>query len=223
MKTMEKEEVKRQKKKKCLKPSTLTRYLHLLTWNKTLQCWTFNIPAGVTCAGASPWCAKYCYGKKGNWTFKHTKASIDRKLTVTLDPETFMERLSFELDKIVENGFNVVRIHSNGDFYSVDYFRTWLDIARKHKEITFFCYTKQWRIEGWYEILKESSRIRNFHVMCSYDDTMDSRPKRWMRIASISDNWDEVTCKKQLDKSESCATCKICFDPKEKRLVFYPH
>jgi hypothetical protein len=208
---------------KKLKPSTLSKYLKLLTWNKTLKCWTFNIPAGTTCEGASLWCAKYCYAKKGNWRYKNVKKQSNRKLTITLNPPEFMKRLSFELDKISANGYNIVRIHSSGDFYSVDYFRTWLDIARNHKNITFFCYTKQWRIKGWYEILKEASRINNFHVMCSYDNTMDSRPRRWMRIASISDDWNKVTCKKQLDKSESCATCKICFDPKEKRVVFYPH
>lgn len=220
MKALEKEEVR---PKKHLRPSTLSKYLKLLTWNTTLKCWTFNIPAGITCEGASPWCAKFCYGKKGNWRYTNVRECVDRKLTVTLDPEAFMERLSFELNKVLENGFDVVRIHSSGDFYSVDYFRTWLDIAKNHKDITFFCYTKQWRVEGWEEILKESSRINNFHVMYSHDKTMDSRPKRWMRIATISDDWNKVTCKKQLDKSESCATCGICFDPKKKLVVFYPH
>lgn len=208
---------------KKLKPSTLSKYFKLLTWNKTLQCWTFNIPAGTTCEGASPWCAKYCYAKKGNWRYENVRKRANEKLTITLNPPAFMERLSFELNKIAENGYNVVRIHSSGDFYSVDYFRTWLDIAKEHNNITFFCYTKQWRVDGWYEILKEGSRINNFHVLCSYDETMKSRPKRWMKIARVSDDWNQVNCKKQLNKKQSCATCRMCFDSKVRRIVFYPH
>jgi hypothetical protein len=205
-----------------LKPSTLNKKLKLLSWNSTLGCWTFNLPAGHTCYGFSKWCYKRCYGKKGNWCFKTTIKSIDYKWRQTQDLDKFVDQLILELDVIQRNGFNIVRIHSSGDFYNIDYFRSWIDIAKIYTNITFYCYTKNWRLNGWYKILHEADKINNFYIICSYDYTMKDFPK-WNKVAKISENKKEINCKKQIDKKHNCVSCKMCFNDKIKEIIFYPH
>jgi hypothetical protein len=60
----------------------------------------------------------------------------------------------------------VVRVHESGDFYSVEYFRKWLKIARKLPNIQFYAYTKSWFIAQHLEELTD-----NFVIIFSLDNT----------------------------------------------------
>ena len=56
------------------------------------------------------------------------------------------------------------RIHDSGDFFSYDYFAAWADMARRHPETRFYCYTKERGIVLKYGV---DNLPGNFVVNCS--------------------------------------------------------
>jgi hypothetical protein len=60
----------------------------------------------------------------------------------------------------------VVRIHESGDFYSVAYFKKWIEIAKKLPGKTFYAYTKSWFIAQHLDELPD-----NFIIIFSLDKT----------------------------------------------------
>lgn len=69
----------------------------------------------------------------------------------------------------------VLRLHTSGDFFSLDYFRAWNRVAQNHPEIRFYAYTK--RI-GWYLKMREEL-AENFRILASYGSTSDSLITRY--------------------------------------------
>jgi hypothetical protein len=47
----------------------------------------------------------------------------------------------------------IVRVHVSGDFYTSDYFKAWLNVARQRPAVTFYWYTKA--IRFWVDHLEE--------------------------------------------------------------------
>jgi hypothetical protein len=61
---------------------------------------------------------------------------------------------------------SVIRIHESGDFYSVAYFKKWIEIAKKLPGKTFYAYTKSWFIAQHLDELPD-----NFIIIFSLDST----------------------------------------------------
>lgn len=90
------------------------------------------------------------------WNFKLVKAAKTRDKIFKL------------LDESIPYGL-VYRIHSGGDFFTLDYFDAWLDIARKYPERTFYAYTKA--LPFWVKRMGEIPP--NFKLTASYGGTHD--------------------------------------------------
>jgi hypothetical protein len=127
----------------------------LLTQNSELRpdgIYNFSLPAfGVrltdgrtmnVCPNAGA-CASYCYARNGTYNFKNVKNAHIRNLELTLDyPELFVNQMIEECNKPRMKG-KYVRIHDSGDFYSIDYLLSWLQIIRACPDVTFYAYTKE--------------------------------------------------------------------------------
>lgn len=198
---------------------------HLLTFNSTLGVHTFNITPGITCAGATTYCASHCYAKNGNFTLPSVCAALDARLMATQDLDTFIAAMSAEIHT---RHISHVRIHSAGDFYSHDYFRAWLTIAEFCPDTVFFAYTRMWRVDGWPEVLPESELVPNLALWYSTDPVSGMPPNG--RVSYILDP-DHGTyhpsmpcpnCRKQTDHA-TCATCGLCFDKSRNAVTFNLH
>jgi hypothetical protein len=123
----------------------------------------FNLPDAYTCPGASLGCLQFCYAKpsKSNNPKSTALARFSRYL-ITLRPD-FADIMVNELKRKKKS---VVRIHESGDFYSVEYFRKWLEVAKRLPEKTFYAYTKSWFIAQHLDELPP-----NFIIIFSLDST----------------------------------------------------
>jgi len=204
-------------------PKTVAKRLKLLTWNDTLKCFTFNIPPGMTCLAASELCYEICYGKKGRWILPSNRRALKRRYQATKCLQHFKLTMIRDLMIIRRYGYNLVRYHSNGDFYSQEYFNTWLDIARCNSDITFFGYTKNWRIQSWHDTLLQAATVPNFYLNQSWDFSMAEFPSLPFPITITTYDWSAVTCLKQTKAGESCASCKRCFNRNVEQQVLHVH
>lgn len=116
-------------------------------WVWSLPAWITTLPDGShfnTCPSAGV-CAKACYARKGTFRFRNVLESHTRNLMMLLDDlQGWEQQLTLELDHPKFRGASV-RIHDGGDFFSDDYLRAWLRIARRTPNTTFYCYTKEIR------------------------------------------------------------------------------
>lgn len=129
--------------------------MNLLTQNSDLKktgIYGWTLPAhfvtlsnGVrfnTCPNAGV-CGAMCYAKNGTYQFSNVKKAHLEKLELVLnDPNKWFDLMNSELkNKKYINKF--IRVHDGGDFYSEDYAKMWLLIAKKNTQITFYSYTKE--------------------------------------------------------------------------------
>lgn len=92
--------------------------------------------------------------------------------------------INYSLPKDAE----IIRIHIGGDYISQKYFDAWLEVARNHSKILFYCYTKS--LPFW---IKRKNEI----------------PKNYSLVASVGGKWD------YLIKSEKLRFAKVVFSHEE--------
>ena len=152
------------------------------------QIFAFNLPAVDTCPGMSSACSS-CYAQRGRWTFAKVQESLHRNWEASRHP-FFAERMIREIRK---RRVHVVRIHASGDFYSVSYIRAWLRIARNCPWVTFYAYTRSWRLSGLRVELEELAALSNVRLWYSADrDTgMPTELPEGVRVAWLQEDADD--------------------------------
>lgn len=137
----------------------------------------FGIPADLdfidgrrkrnTCPGAKD-CRDVCFAKQGMFLFKNVKAARKTALDQTLN-EDFVSLAIADLTKLAKNGYNVVRVHDSGDFYSQEYLNKWYAIAKAMPNLVFYAYTKSFALDLW------TGKPDNFRLIQSLGGRWDSR------------------------------------------------
>ena len=88
-------------------------------------------------------CAAYCYARNGTYNFSNVKGRHIANLEYTLyQADEWYGQMLEETSHPKMRG-KYVRIHDAGDFYSEEYLRLWLKIARECPQVIFYCYTKE--------------------------------------------------------------------------------
>jgi len=121
--------------------------------NKSEVC-AFDLPAGYSCPCADI-CLSYANKTNGkitdgkNTIFRCYAASGESRLPATrnlrwhnFDALKSSDNMVALIEKSLPVGIKIIRIHSSGDFYSLDYSTAWFNVAVNHPEIQFFGYTK---------------------------------------------------------------------------------
>lgn len=202
----------------------------LLTFNKTLGVWTFNVPAGIACPNATEWCSKNCYAKKGNFLYKNVKEGQLNRMARSMR-SNFVELMIKEVKKIAQKGHKIVRVHSCGDFYSKVYIYKWEKIALACPEVTFYAYTRNWRMAKYHLPLALLEKVSNFVLWFSTDPT-SGIPQNAPRISYILEpgshryhkNMPKPNCKKQRKHNyKNCTDCGICTSKKSTAVTFIKH
>ena len=125
--------------------------------------WHFSMLAILTCPGRSALCENICYAL--GFLFKQSEKWAKARMLMRNQLD-FVFRVSVQ---IRANFVKVLRIHVAGDFDSVEYIRKWIEIAQKHKTVTFYGYTRSWQV---------SELIPASHFMPLVDDDVFIRPFR---------------------------------------------
>ena len=115
---------------------------------------SFDIPAGHTCPAASLCHSRAemvegririkdygefrCYAVSSEAMYKDVNSLRNRNWELSKSKD-FVSIISNELKK---EKINSLRIHSSGDFYSPEYMKSWIEIARNNPNVHFWGYTK---------------------------------------------------------------------------------
>lgn len=99
----------------------------------------WSILGHITCNGKTGLCAGFCYNNSKSFD-DHLKLKIDCLILSLLD--VFVPVVSKML-QLTPHLKTFVRIHEDGDFYDMEYFNKWVEIAEKNKNFTFEAYTKE--------------------------------------------------------------------------------
>lgn len=110
----------------------------------------FQIPSislapQCSCRKDAP-CAKGCYGKKGNFTYKQVQQSQQNNYNLYIsNPKAyFNEIISYLNDALIS--YKYFRWHTVGDIVDEKYFNGMIETAKKCKQVKFLCFTKKFDI-----------------------------------------------------------------------------
>lgn len=151
----------------------------------------FNLPAGRTCPGAL-YCKSFAVvdanGKRsiqdGNETiFRCFAASsevqydgafrsrLENLNTISEYLQNGVEFAASQLNVALQHyrtrNTELIRIHESGDFYSIDYLRSWIRVAEMNPDLKFYCYSKSLLI------FLDVKLPENFYMTASYGGKWD--------------------------------------------------
>ena len=143
-------------------------------WNWSIPAWVVTLSDGTVfnaCPSAGV-CARLCYARNGTYLFPQVRAAHIRNLEAVLNdldgwrwnmikelqkrkfrptgtPRELTKPDGVTLDDWMEQwyatGGRAVRVHDAGDFFSDEYLRAWLQVARETPDVLFYAYTKEVR------------------------------------------------------------------------------
>mgnify|MGYP003654394673 FL=1 len=156
-----------------------------------VRLYEFNLPAVSSCPWADT-CKEICYADKGTFKYPNVQAKYNFNYELTLNGPAFIEQIQKELTK---KRVEYVRIHSSGDFYSMNYLKSWLEIARNNPKIVFYGYTKS------VPLLQAVKLPVNFIFCFSTGGKMDHKIKPTDKRAVIFDTKEDLQKARFIDCS----------------------
>ena len=190
-------------------------------WNKT-NVVQFDLPAAYTCPMASlckafanrvtgkmntiPKTTKFvCYAARAE-RYPNVRVIRWHNYELLLNTTDLVALIEASLPKSAK----IVRIHSAGEFYSIEYYEAWVIVAENHPEIQFFGYSK---------VLDYvmASKPDNFRLIYSYGGKEDSR-----RDSLVSGGAIIPTCfvVNSHNEAESHEVETICDNPDRNHMDF---
>ena len=135
----------------------------------SINVFSFDIPAGITCNGI----CKNCYAIKNERMMPTVRISRLLNYIVVLYAlldnnfnKFFIKKIQLELNniKIIYNS-PVIRLHTSGDMFDIDYLNLWIKIINKNKKIKFYTYTKMaWLLP---QVDNINEKFKNFNIIKS--------------------------------------------------------
>jgi len=171
---------------------------------------TYSKVAEESCPGSTPWCRENCYAKR-------IRAPVSTLYMENTDAGAQVPDLP--------EGSKLVRIHVSGDFDSPQYVQRWIEIVIQNPSVTFWAYTRSWRIAELLPHLERLRELPNVQLFASMDEsTIDEPPHDW-RCAWIEGDLraDGLICPEERRKVENCEACGHCFKPKTQDVIFLKH
>ena len=129
--------------------------------------WGFGLPSGTpdTCPGMSATCRAHCYAVAVE-RYRPAAAGAYRRNLARTRRRDFVVRLRALL---IAHAVAVVRVHTGGDFYSRGYARKWLRVMCRAPRVTFYFYTRSWRVPAVRAVIEQMADLPNCVVWYSCD------------------------------------------------------
>ena len=169
----------------------------------------WSLPQVTTCPGRSKVCQALCYVNRGFFPF-HERKYINNY------QDSQSPNFVAAMVEHLQDDVPVMRIHTAGDFYSVDYTLKWCEIVEALPSIQFYSYTRSWNTDilPALEVLRAKS---NMQLFASVDYSMPDPPAEWRKAYLVSDpRATGPQCMKQTGQRESCEACGFCFRGRSK-------
>jgi hypothetical protein len=161
-------------------------------------------------------CLDSCYYNKIIRIYPNQNKFLMDNYNATLKQD-FVKKMN---QALFELNIRFFRIHSCGEFYSVDYFKKWQKIARKNQKILFFTYTKNfnlWKYKRPINLIIYLSDNKN--IWTKYYKYFDGVAKMVEKGEYKPKEYD--WCPSQT-KGLQCIQCQRC-TKKNKKVVFIKH
>ena len=129
--------------------------------------WGFALPSGTSdvCLGMTSTCQAHCYARRYEQYRQKAKAKYQRNLELSKLPDFALRMRYFILNAEIQ----VVRIHTGGDFYSPQYAQQWLQVIESLPTVSFFTYTRCWRVPELRPVLEQMVACPNMQLWYSCD------------------------------------------------------
>lgn len=190
----------------------------------------WSILGHITCNGKTPLCASYCYNNSKSFA-GHIVFKTDCLITSQLG---IFEKIIEKMLTLSPHKETFVRIHEDGDFYDMEYFNKWMNVAKNNKNMTFEAYTKE------PELLEKVEKINaeNENVVLRFSLMEDSATEtiQFVRENSLPNYTCLGTKKKDAEANkvfeyiapknrcvDSCEYCKKCYRKNNITLVTKIH
>jgi hypothetical protein len=125
----------------------------------------FDLPAVVTCPGRTSACVDACYARKGRFNFTNVVDRLAWCYEQSQQPG-FARKLVREARR---KGVMHFRWFSSGDVYSAEFAGKMLTAMRCLPKVTFWLYTRSWRVDDILPSLEDMARLSNCSVWFSVD------------------------------------------------------
>lgn len=158
-----------------------------------------------------------CYGNNMPFAhrYDHTHADFYRFLAEDLD----------RLARKHPQGF-VMRLHVLGDFFDAEYVAFWVNCLRRIPQLRIYGYTHHKSTSALGQLIRgvnnefpDRFRVRisdNWRLTFSANVVpVDVRPENL--------NKSQLLCPEQTGKTESCATCGLCWSQPKRQILFMEH
>ena len=149
-----------------------------------------------------------CYGN--NMPFGHRFKAND----------ALMVSIERDLNKLDAKGKPyLVRLHILGDFFSVEYILFWRRQLAKREYLNVYGYTRNHPTKplGYALQLVREQYGKRFAVRFSnYPDDPFSAQSEHVSTGGIG-------CPVQMNRTNSCGTCTLCWEMEDKSIIFYDH
>lgn len=197
---------------------------------------TWSLPSRKTCPYATNKCKTKYFARK-NENFPNVLSSREKNLEETYG-KNFEKNIINYLEKYLNkkkciNKEVIIRIHTSGDFYSLEYFKKWIKVAdyfKDNNKILFQAYTKSMPILIKY--LNEGNYFEdiNIHfVWSAWEDTNYI----YTKIAKDLDMqiFTTIPLRKEKEWNDKgyficrgdCGNCKACYSKKIKKIAIPIH
>ncbi len=194
--------------------------------------YVWNLPIRVTCPGASLWCESHCY----NADDRKDIYDMDKwciNWWWALNDISYLEKtISLQLSQVNHEKV-AVRLHSCGDFFSVDYIEMWLRICQTYRNIHFWGYTRSWAVPTLYKSISKLASYDNVQLFASWDNFMIDVPQGWSKSIVVNSNEQiksyncdvksSFVCPEQYNLVKSCADCALCINKTNRDVIFILH
>jgi hypothetical protein len=163
----------------------------------------FNLPPIASCPNYKE-CYKTCYAVNTIKRYPTAKKSWeDNYKLVVNDLSRFKQLVNKQIKKDM---IQIVRIHSSGDFYNLEYLKAWLDICNNNSNTLFYAYTKAFNTINHLP--------KNLNIINSF---IDYKGKKYLNYGTkdyatkLAENIGGIVCPITEGQKSTCAECQFCF------------
>lgn len=166
---------------------------------KTGNCYSFDLPARLTCPGMTATCGEKCYAAMLMRIYPAVDAKYARNLEFANSPE-FVAHMVRNIPRNCE-----FRIHVSGDFNDSAYVEQWAAIIARRPDVTFYAYTRSWRVASVWSAIRILAQLPNVNVNLSCDietgipNVDGAEAFRWAYLTHAKDNEDAPTWLRRSD------------------------
>jgi hypothetical protein len=127
----------------------------------------------------------------------------------------FVDIMVRAIEKLYKKGIRTLRLHEEGDFYSIEYIKKWIEITkelrRRNIDIFIYAYTRSWRIPTMLPYLEKMRELPGVQIIASTDSETGPGPAGWPE-AGINFTYAEpsVMCTSDRRPGITCSNCGIC-------------